>query len=168
MKKMIGFLDTTMKSGVILSTAVMTVACALQVLSRYLLPHPLSWTEELARYAFIYWSFLGAAYVVRLNGHLGMDVVVNLLPKKLRAWTQRVVFVITLSFTVLVTVEGIRITLSQIGQEGIMIPISLAWIYGVVPFTGFVMTLYLIYLIIYWTEPEQDSACEWLPGEDLK
>ena len=152
MKKMIGFLDTTMKSGVILSTAVMTVACALQVLSRYLLPHPLSWTEELARYAFIYWSFF----------------VVNLLPKKLRAWTQRVVFVITLSFTVLVTVEGIRITLSQIGQEGIMIPISLAWIYGVVPFTGFVMTLYLIYLIIYWTEPEQDSACEWLPGEDLK
>ena len=168
MKKLIGFLDSTMKGGVILSTAVMTLTCALQVLSRYLLPHPFSWTEEVARYAFIYWSFLGASYVVRLNGHLGMDVVVNVLPKKLRLWTQKIVFVITLAFMALVTVEGVRITFSQIGQEGIMVPISMAWIYAVVPFTGFVMSLYLIYLIFYWTEPERESACEWLPGGDPK
>ena len=168
MKKLIGFLDSTMRGGVILSTAVMTIACSLQVLSRYVLPHPFSWTEEIARFAFIYWSFLGAAYVVRLNGHLGMDALVNLLPKRSRAWNQRAVFIITLAFMVVVTVEGVRITFSQIGQEGIMVPISMAWIYAVVPFTGFVMSLYLIYLIFYWTEPERESACEWLPGEDRK
>lgn len=168
MKKLIGVLDTTMRSGIILSTTVMTVACTLQVLSRYVLPHPFSWTEELARYAFIYWSFLGAAYVVRLNGHLGMDVVVNLLPRRFRAWIQKLVFIITLAFMALVTVEGLIITFSQIGQEGVMIPISIAWIYAVVPFTGLVMSLYLIYLIFYWTEPERESVCEWLPGGDLE
>ena len=152
MRRLIGFLDSMMKFGVIVSTVVMTVACAIQVLSRYALPHPFSWTEELARYAFIWWSFLGAAYVVRLNGHLGMDMVVKLLPPRLRAWTQRFVFLITLAFVVLVTVEGVRITSSQAGQEGVMIPISMAWIYGVVPFTGFVMILYLVYLLFYWTD----------------
>lgn len=152
MRRLIAFLDSMMKFGVIFSTVVMTVACGLQVLSRYVLPHPFSWTEELARYAFIWWSFLGAAYVVRLNGHLGMDMVVKLLPPRLRAWTQRFVFLITLAFVVLVTVEGVRITSSQAGQEGVMIPISMAWIYGVVPFTGFVMILYLVYLLFYWTD----------------
>ncbi len=152
MERLIRVLDALMKWGIIAFTAVMTVTCSLQVFSRYLLPHPFSWTEELARYTFIWWSFLGAAYVVRLNGHLGMDVLVNLFPPRIRLWIQRLVFAITLAFMVLVTWEGVRITVSQAGQEGVMIPISMAWVYSVVPLTGLIMVIYCAYLIFRWQE----------------
>ena len=158
MKAIVRFLDALLKLGVIVTTSIMMIACALQVFSRYVLPYPLSWTEEVARYAFIWWSFLGAAYVVRLNGHLGMDVLVNILPQRIGVLLQRFVFIITLAFMIIVTIEGVRIVQVQSGQSGVMVPISMGWIYGVVPFTGFIMVLYLIYLIFYWKPPETDSA----------
>ena len=92
MKKVVGILDATMKGGLVLTTTVMIVTCTLQVLSRYVLDHPFSWTEEVARFSFIWWSFLGAAYVVRLNGHLGMDILVKVLPRKWRTVAQKLVF----------------------------------------------------------------------------
>ena len=166
MKKLIGMLDATMKGGLILTTTIMIVTCTLQVLSRYVLEHPFSWTEELGRFAFIWWSFLGAAYVVRLNGHLGMDILVKVLPYRLRIAIQRLVFVLTLGFAALVTYKGIAITYVQAGQEADLIPISMAWIYAVVPFTGIVMVVYLLYLLFCWTEPQADKACAWLPDEE--
>ena len=158
MKKVVGILDATMKWGLVLTTTVMIVTCTLQVLSRYVLAHPFSWTEEVARFAFIWWSFLGAAYVVRLNGHLGMDILVKVLPRKLRTAAQRLVFAITLGFACLVTYQGVKITYLQAGQEADLVPISMAWIYSVVPFTGIIMVIYLVYLLFFWTDPESDNA----------
>jgi TRAP-type C4-dicarboxylate transport system permease small subunit len=34
----------------------------------------------------------------------------------------------------------------------------MAWIYAVVPVTGSIMAIYLIYLILYWVE--EDNECE--------
>jgi len=158
MKKIVGILDATMKGGLVLTTTVMIVTCTLQVLSRYVLAHPFSWTEEVARFAFIWWSFLGAAYVVRLNGHLGMDILVKVLPRKLRKAAQNLVFAITLGFAVLVTYQGVKITYMQAGQEADLVPISMAWIYSVVPFTGIIMVIYLVYLLFFWKDPELDNA----------
>jgi TRAP-type C4-dicarboxylate transport system permease small subunit len=155
MKKVVSFLDALMKVIIILTTIVMILSCTLQVLSRFVLAHPFSWTEELARFSFIWWAFFGAAYVVRFNGHLGMDLLVKLLPYKGRWILQRAVFLISLGFCLLVTYQGIKITSVQAGQQGDLIPISMAWIYAVVPLTGSIMTIYLIYLIIYWVEQKE-------------
>lgn len=163
MKKVVSFLDALMKGVIILTTIVMILSCTLQVLSRFVLPHPFSWTEEMARYSFIWWSFFGAAYVVRFNGHLGMDLLVNILPYKSRWVLQRVAFLISLAFCLLVTYQGIKITYIQAGQEGDLIPISMAWIYAVVPVTGSIMAFYLIYLIIYWVEEKNDCEFEFDP-----
>ena len=61
---------------------------------------------------------------------------------------------------------GIKIAVVQSGQEGDLIPISMAWVYSVVPLTGAIMAAYLIYLIFYWVEPDSGEACEWLPKSD--
>ena len=158
MKKVVGILDATMKGGLVLTTTVMIVTCTLQVLSRFVLAHPFSWTEEVARFSFIWWSFLGAAYVVRLNGHLGMDILVKAFPHKLRTAAQRLVFAITLGFALLVTYQGVKITYLQAGQEADLVPISMAWIYSVVPFTGIIMAIYLVYLLFFWREPQLEST----------
>ncbi|MDQ0976312.1 TRAP-type C4-dicarboxylate transport system permease small subunit [Neobacillus niacini] len=42
----------------------------------------LVWSEELARYLFVFITFIGAIGAMRSNSHLGMDVVVRRLPHK--------------------------------------------------------------------------------------
>lgn len=158
MKKVISCLDALMKGVIILTTVVMILSCTLQVLSRFVLSHPFSWTEEMARFSFIWWSFFGAAYVVRLNGHLGMDLLIKILPYKGRWVLQRISFLISLAFCLLVTYQGIKITAIQAGQLGDLVPISMAWVYSVVPVTGGIMAIYLIYLIFYWVE--EKNECE--------
>ncbi len=157
MRKLIDILDGILKFGIIATTLIMVVSCILQVLSRFVLPHPLSWTEELARYAFIWWAFLGAAYAVRLNGHLGMDIFVNLFRPEVKLIFQRIVFFCIFVFMVLVTVQGIKIVSIQSGQRATILPISMGWVYGVVPFTGVIMLIYSTYLLFYWPEPEDES-----------
>jgi TRAP-type C4-dicarboxylate transport system permease small subunit len=40
------------------------------------------WSEELARYLFVFITFVGAIGAMRSNSHLGMDIVVRRLPHK--------------------------------------------------------------------------------------
>ena len=57
-----------------------TVVIALvQVFCRYVLNNSLSWPEEMARFAFVWFVFLGAAMVTRRSGH----IVIDLLPRAL-------------------------------------------------------------------------------------
>ena len=55
-----------------------------QVLLRNALGIPLVWSEELARYITIWLTFLGGAIAVANDEHVVIDVVVNLLPRRLQ------------------------------------------------------------------------------------
>ena len=63
---------------------VMGVVVLLQVIYRYLLMQSLYWSEELARYLFVWISILGAAISVYRRGHFGMDFFFRMLPLRLR------------------------------------------------------------------------------------
>lgn len=52
-----------------------------QVFLRYVLHTGLPWTNELIQTIFIYLSFIGAATVLRRQGHLGLDILVRLVPR---------------------------------------------------------------------------------------
>jgi tripartite ATP-independent transporter DctM subunit len=63
-----------------------TVAIALiQVFCRYVLNDSLSWPEEMAKFAFVWFVFLGAAMVTRRSRHIVIDLVPrSLSPEMLR------------------------------------------------------------------------------------
>lgn len=62
----------------------MLILLVVQVACRYALHMPLAWSEEIARYAYIYVSFLGAAIAVRERSHISINIMpalVNALDK---------------------------------------------------------------------------------------
>src|SRR5699024_5885989 len=66
------FLDVLEKiEKVILAVTVgiMVLIIAYQVIMRYIFAHANSWSEELARYLFIYDVMIGAAIAIRRNSH---------------------------------------------------------------------------------------------------
>ena len=77
LSKALDWVDTV---SAILFTTVMIACVFLQVIFRYVLQAPLVWSEELARYAMIYIVFIGVGYGTKTGAHLGVELLINILP----------------------------------------------------------------------------------------
>src|SRR3954462_8624627 len=66
--------------AVILLMALLTAVTFAQVVTRYLLGDSLIWSEEAARYLFVWVSMIGAALAIREGGHFGLDLLIRRVP----------------------------------------------------------------------------------------
>ena len=55
------------------------------VVMRYFLNRPIQWTTEITEYSLLFIAFLGAAWVLKREGHVGMDLIVNRLGRRVQA-----------------------------------------------------------------------------------
>lgn len=76
-------------SAFFISVTVLTVIVS--VLLRYILNIGLVWSEELATTCFIWSVFVGAAACYKRKMHIGIDLLVKLLPTKLQQLTNTIV-----------------------------------------------------------------------------
>ncbi len=109
MERLLVWMDWLLDKVTLTLLVVLNVVVGLQVFSRYVLNHSLYWSEELARYLFIWLVFLSAAVVLRKDRHIQVTAVVDLLP----AWLQKPVYflgdLLMLAFVGVVFVEAIRL-----------------------------------------------------------
>ncbi|GAB3350991.1 TRAP transporter small permease [Chromohalobacter beijerinckii] len=64
--------------------ALMLIIMAIQVISRYALGMAVPWTDEASRYLFLAEIFLGSVLALRLQEHIRITVVTDMLPRPLR------------------------------------------------------------------------------------
>ena len=64
----------------------MFISVLLQIFFRYVLQSPLTWTEEAARYSFIWTVLLGAAFAVRRKEHVKMEILFDRFPKSVQRY----------------------------------------------------------------------------------
>ncbi|MBM4315539.1 MAG: TRAP transporter small permease, partial [Deltaproteobacteria bacterium] len=64
--------------------AAMSMLVIAQVVLRYVFNDPLTWSEEMARIAFIYLAFIGIGAAYGRRKHMAIDAVVILLPPRIR------------------------------------------------------------------------------------
>lgn len=62
------------------------VVITAQIVWRYVFNDSLTWTEELARYLFVWITFVGMALAIRDRTHIRVTLVVDQLPARLRRW----------------------------------------------------------------------------------
>jgi len=86
MKRLLAFLDKTLDVFTIIMTLGIVVCVSLQVLFRFVLEFPAPWTEEIARYMFVYLTFIGSAIAVREKTHITIEVLVERLPLVIRTF----------------------------------------------------------------------------------
>ncbi|OGB94944.1 MAG: hypothetical protein A3H39_18345 [candidate division NC10 bacterium RIFCSPLOWO2_02_FULL_66_22] len=93
-----------------LLTALLLVVGA-QIFARYVLNHSLFWSEELARYLFIYLVFLGAAIVLRREGHIQVSFFVEKFPPLLRRGVAMLADTLLLAFVGIVLIQSVRLAI---------------------------------------------------------
>ena len=110
--------------------AAITILTLAQVFWRYVLELPLQWSEEIARYCFVWVTFLGAATLMRLqDGHPAIDALyVRVSPK-----AQQVMDVASKLMVVIgslaIAAGGLRLVLLQWNQLSPSVEIPMVWIY---------------------------------------
>lgn len=132
------------ETAVVLLTAVMVGTIILQVFFRFVLGDPLSWSEELARYAFVWITFLGAAVAYRHGGHIVVETVVVLLPRRLQAILAWLVDALMVLALVVLLVQGLNIVEVNSNVESTMLEIPMSWVYASVPVSAAIMLAYQV------------------------
>ena len=161
MQSLLSPLDKFLRGMLILLMALLVLAVTWQVVSRYLLASPSSWTEEVARFLLIWIGTLGAAWAFRSNMHIGLD----LLPKKLTGVAARNLHWFTLSviilfaLAVLVIGGGSLVYLTwDLRQYSAVLGLPISFVYSVIPITGLLVVIYSA--AAFSTLPEADVAGE--------
>jgi len=144
-------IDFILKWAVIIIMAAMTINVLWQVMSRFILSEPSSFTEELARYMLVWLGILGASYVAGQKMHLAVDLLATKLSLKyksiLEILIQFFVFVFALFVMVIGGIRLVSITLT-LNQISAALQIKLGFVYIVLPISGLIMMFYSCYYII--------------------
>ncbi len=130
-----------------LAVAAFTVmfACVIgQVVFRYFLDDPLVWSDELARYLFVWVSFLGWIIAARRRSHLVIDMAVARLGPRGRAALGALGAAAAIAFAAVLAWYGWRITLRNADVETTALVFSQGVVYAIVPAAAVAVALYAL------------------------
>lgn len=113
-----------------------------QVIMRYVFSSASSWSEELIRFIFIWCSFIAAAVGVREGIHIGINIFVNLLPRKVIPLTEILVNLVILIFAGYMVYYGWQTASMADRQPSPALGVPMSWVYMSIPVMGAMMIFY--------------------------
>ncbi|MCP4179411.1 MAG: TRAP transporter small permease [bacterium] len=118
-----------------------------QILSRYVMPLPSTWTAEVARILLIWVSLIGTCIVFMEKGHLGVDFFVDKFAKgKIRIYADILVYVIVLIFSCTIFLYGggrlVYLIMTVTHQITPVLGMNKGIVYLAIPICGAFMVLF--------------------------
>ena len=99
----------------------MSIIIFIQVIMRYVFQSSLTWSEEMARYMFVWLVYFSVSYTARREKHIRIDAAINLYPKKMRPYIELVSEIIVLGFAIFIAITGYTV-FGKIAWSGQMSP----------------------------------------------
>ncbi len=141
------FIDRLEKGKTIFITVLLfllLIVVFLQIFTRFVLLKPLMWTEEVARFCFVWLIFLGASINVRKKAHFSLDLFSSQLNSRSRALLSLIVHILVGIFGLCLLILGWTFFKVGINRISPTIDISMAYIYAVIPLSGIFILIYII------------------------
>ena len=151
-------IDKTLRVLLVVMMAILVVDVTWQILTRFVLPKPSSFTEEIARFLLIWISLIGSAYAYRLHSHLGFDLLVRNVSASRATLLFRLscLLVAIFAISILIVGGGNLVYLTWIlDQSSPVLNAPMALIYIVIPLSGL---LFLFYSIYFWVHADAEIA----------
>ncbi|MGN0773758.1 MAG: TRAP transporter small permease [Candidatus Ventricola sp.] len=107
MKKKITLKTILSNLDAIITGTTLTICVILvnaNVIMRYFFNSPIHWSEEVVTSLFVWTVFIGSSYAYRKHSHLGVDIVVNLMPPKMKSVVKSIMSVVEFLVLVMLTV----------------------------------------------------------------
>src|SRR5665648_123536 len=123
--------------------AVVSVLLLISVIGRQI-GKSLVFTEELSLFLYVWIVFLGAALVMRDNGHSAITFIPDSLPKKIRTFHQSILYLSIILFSGVLFYQGIKLVALVYYRTGTTIDISVSYTYAAVPVGALFIIIFCI------------------------
>ena len=131
------------------SMAVMVILTTYQVITRYILKAPSTWSEELVGYLFGWSTMFGATIVSGERGHMRIPIIIDRFSPTLRKAFHIFGEVIAFLFSATILVfGGYQVSNLAMGQQTSSLGVAVGVFYWVMPICGVVILLYSVMNII--------------------
>jgi TRAP-type C4-dicarboxylate transport system permease small subunit len=128
-------------ASLVLVAALLVMAA--EIVSRYLVGSSLVWSEELARYALIWSTMLGAAVAYHQAESIAVTALLESFPRLGRQVLTPVIHAATLSFGIVLVAQGWALTARNFarGQMTTALEVPIAWVNLAIPVGGALLAL---------------------------
>ena len=157
--KVLRFLDDNLEKMICTVTlALMSAIIVAQVFFRYVLNNSLSWSEELARYLFIWTIYIGISYGVKMDKHVAVDAVYSYMPKGVKKYYAMIAYTLFLLFAVAIVYYGVTVVGMQIssGQVSPAMGLPMQYVYAAVPVSCCLMVIRLLENLVKMVKAPDD------------
>ncbi len=137
------FLRKTLYGISVTAMIVMLAVIFMQVITRYIFGFSFEWSEELARFLFVWVVFLGSALIMGEEGHLAVELLSRLLKGTKPGFVLNLfINACGYVFIFLLIVQGWKMTETMTFQTAPGLGISMSYVYAIMPLSGILMLLY--------------------------
>ena len=125
-------------------TAGMVAVIFLQVVNRYVFNSPIAWTEEVARFMFVWLSFLGAFLALRANAHINITAALKRFTPGTQTTISAVVTVLLAAYMLTLCWVGWTVAIETRDTFSAALEMSFLYVHAAVPIGAGLMAVYLL------------------------
>jgi TRAP-type C4-dicarboxylate transport system permease small subunit len=137
-------LNRIVSVGIIILFSVLIVSVLLQVFTRYVLNDSLNWTEEAARFAFVWCIMLGGTICTLYKQHAIVVIVRQRLPKIPQSLLSVLIQILMMICVAALAVFGWHMVGATARQLSPALRLPMSYIYLSVPLTALIHFLYML------------------------
>lgn len=138
-------LNKALEAFLVFILSILVIDVLWQVISRYLLSSPSSFTDELAGYLLIWVGVLGAAYVAGRKEHLAIDILLQRSPPLRQRRLLYIIHSLIFLFALTVMVIGgiiLMYTRFVLQVKSAALQLPLGYVYIILPVSGLIIMYY--------------------------
>lgn len=116
LKKFADLVNKVVAVFAIILFVILICACVLQVFFRFVLHDSLSWSEELARFCFIWMHLIGASLLCRSHEHATVTLILDMVKGKARIVLDLVIEAVILFDGIILLIYGTQLAMGTWGN----------------------------------------------------
>ena len=151
-KKLVHFYNKFEEYLLVYSLMFMVIIIFMQVIMRYVFNSSLSWSEELARYLFVWQVFLSASIGVRKNNQIRVEIFSSkIMGLKSKQSLELFINILIIGVYIVFLVAGYR-SLSSIVEKNVVsiaLRIPMCLVFSAIPFSAFVIIIRMVCRVIH-------------------
>jgi len=155
--KIFSYLEKFLSFLIVLLISFMVLFIFSQVVARFILNMPLSWTEEISRHIMIWMAFIATSVAYRHGAHLSIDLLATTLKPKARLVLRIFFLLIIIGFLIFMVRYGIELTQKTFNQRSSSLGYRMSYVYLAVPSSGIIMIIFSIEKIINLLMRKEDE-----------
>ena len=123
----------------------LTLLLGASIAMRYFLGQPISWSNAVARYVYIYIVLIGSAISYMLDGHATIESFYSMMPRGFKMAFDLAHYLIVMGLSVILIVKGVKYTIDMWGVHSPVLSFfPIGMVYLAVPICFVIIFLYLL------------------------